>query len=166
MTHEELQLCIVGHLLPRRAILDNSSWSLDVSGSRGGGLGSMFFDPEQLQQPSRQPNQSIKDIDEFRSPGDSIFDKTNQRTSELTTSVFGDTRAQGFLPPFVPLYVLNTSSVQSLPKEDDTWISMTGGGQIRRNSVASVVQSSPCARVEKRKKMSFQPIYQHEEEQQ
>ncbi|KAF8333283.1 hypothetical protein F5887DRAFT_922107 [Amanita rubescens] len=46
-----------------------------------------------------------------------------------------------------------SSSVQSPPKEDDTWISMIGGGQIRRNSVASVIRSSPCARVEKRKKM-------------
>ena len=40
---------------------------------------------------------------------------------------------------------------------------MIGGGQIRRNSVASVIQSSPCARVEKRKKV-FQPMDQHEEE--
>src|SRR6266550_555905 len=41
---------------------------------------------------------------------------------------------------------------------------MIGGGQIRRNSVASIIQSSPCARVEKRKK-TFQPMDQHEEEQ-
>ena len=68
---------------------------------------------------------SIMDVDEFRSPGDSIFDKTNQRTSELTTSVFGDTCAQGFLPPFRPLSVLSTLSVQSPPKEDDTWISVS-----------------------------------------
>jgi len=51
MTHEGLQVYTVGHLLPRGAILDNGSWSVDVS---GGGLGSMFLNPEQQQQQSRQ----------------------------------------------------------------------------------------------------------------
>ena len=49
MTHEGLQVYTVGHLLPRGAILDNDSWSVDVSGSGGGGLGPMFFNPEQQQ---------------------------------------------------------------------------------------------------------------------
>ena len=68
---------------------------------------------------------SIMDVEELRSPGDSIFDKTDRRTSELTTSVFGDTYAQGFLPPFRPLSVLSTLNVQSPSKKDDTWISVS-----------------------------------------
>ena len=42
---------------------------------------------------------------------------------------------------------------------------MIGGGHVRRNSVASVIQTSPCARVEKRKKKHFNPMNSHEEEQ-
>ena len=41
---------------------------------------------------------------------------------------------------------------------------MIGGGKIRRNSVASVLQASPCAQAEKRKKKVFNPMDYHEEE--
>ena len=68
---------------------------------------------------------SVMDVDEARLSGDSLFDNTNQQTSDLTGSVFGDTRAHGFLQPFRPLSVLSTLSVQSAPKEDDTWISVS-----------------------------------------
>ena len=68
---------------------------------------------------------SIMDIDEARSPGHHIYDKTNQQMFDLAPSVFGDTSAHGFLPPFRPLSVLSTLSIQSPPKEDDTWISVS-----------------------------------------
>ena len=68
---------------------------------------------------------SIMDVDEARSPGVHIYDKTNQQTSDLVPSVFCDTNAHGFLPPFRRLSVLSTLSVQSPPKEDNTWISVS-----------------------------------------
>ena len=68
---------------------------------------------------------SIMDVDEAGSPGHHTYDKTNQQTSDLAPSVFGDTSAHGFLPPSKPLSVLSTLSVQSPPKEDDTWISVS-----------------------------------------
>ena len=68
---------------------------------------------------------SIMDVDEARSPGHHIYDKTNQQMFDLAPSVFGDTSAHGFLPPFKPLSVLSTLSVQSPLKEDDTWISVS-----------------------------------------
>ena len=65
------------------------------------------------------------DVDEARSPGVHIYDKTNEQTSDLAPSVFCDTNAHGFLPPFRRLSVLSTLSVQSPPKEDNTWISVS-----------------------------------------
>ena len=76
---------------------------------------------------------SLMDVDEAMS-------LTNQPTSDLTGSVFGDTSAHGFLPPFRPLSVLSTLSVQSPPKEDDTWISVN---PIQSAAMYSLLTFSP-----------------------
>ncbi|PPQ91217.1 hypothetical protein CVT25_001175 [Psilocybe cyanescens] len=92
---------------------------------------------------------------------DSLFEQTGYRSS-VSDSVFGDDFAHqlrgGLLPPnqFRPLSVLSRNSVHSPMKDDDTMISMLGGGHVRRRSVGSIIEASPCVRVEKRKHSAVQ----------
>ncbi|KAJ7784283.1 hypothetical protein B0H16DRAFT_1783285 [Mycena metata] len=66
------------------------------------------------------------------------------------------------LPPhqFRPSSVLSVnSSIHSPMKEDDTMISMLGGGHVRRRSVGSMFDASLCVRVEKRKYVAYQEAH-------
>ncbi|KZP22138.1 hypothetical protein FIBSPDRAFT_953223 [Athelia psychrophila] len=97
------------------------------------------------------------EYDRGTSSGDSLFDQTGNRTSDSSESVFGNEEGQakpyqGLLPAyqFRPLSTVSFASVHSPDREDDTMISMLGGGHVRRRSVASVIEASPCVRVEKR----------------
>ncbi|CDO70210.1 hypothetical protein BN946_scf184942.g10 [Trametes cinnabarina] len=92
----------------------------------------------------------------YASAEDSLFDKTRNRNSVSSESVFGfDPYAQYTRPPpshqFRPLSMMSEMSVHSPPKEDDTMITMLGGGHVRRLSVSSLVEASPCVRVERNK---------------
>ncbi|KAF9560634.1 hypothetical protein CPC08DRAFT_466596 [Agrocybe pediades] len=130
---------------------------------------SMDFQQDRLSSASHvYPYDSIIDAyDEQHksSMEDSLFEKTGyQRTSVMSDSVFGDNDADdleryyrgnqgGFFArnQYRPLSILSRNSVHSPPKEDDTMISMLGGGHVRRQSVGSIIEASPCVRVEKRK---------------
>ncbi|KAF8197689.1 hypothetical protein K438DRAFT_2118350 [Mycena galopus ATCC 62051] len=102
-------------------------------------------------------------IDEERrssSMEDSLFEKTGHRSSD---SVFGYDHHHPpnghLLPPhqFRPLSVLSFNNSVHSPMKDDDTISMLGGGDhIRRRSIGSVFEASPCIRVEKRKHTAFQ----------
>ncbi|TFK33165.1 hypothetical protein BDQ12DRAFT_448473 [Crucibulum laeve] len=113
---------------------------------------------------NRSSFDSILDDDRRSSMDDSLFEKTGHRTSVSSDSVFGDDcfdpNQGGLLPPgqFRPLSIISLNSVHSPMKDDDTMISMLGGGHVRRRSVGSIVETSPCVRVEKRKHSAFQPI--------
>ncbi|KAF9449617.1 hypothetical protein P691DRAFT_799115 [Macrolepiota fuliginosa MF-IS2] len=120
-----------------------------------------------IQMPQQPTYDSIMDVDKRTSMdiSDSIFDKTGQRTSILSEdSVFGydsDSRIQpGQLPPhqFRPLSFISMNSVHSSAKDNDTMITMLGGGHVRRSSLGSIMEASPCARVEKRKHSVFQGV--------
>ncbi|KAI0635339.1 hypothetical protein C8Q77DRAFT_1054820 [Trametes polyzona] len=92
----------------------------------------------------------------YMSVEDSLFDKTRNRTSVSSESVFGfDPYAQWARPPpsqqFRPLSIMSEMSVHSPAKEDDTMITMLGGGHVRRRSVSSLVDASPCVRMERNK---------------
>ena len=95
--------------------------------------------------------------DDRRSTVDSIFDHTGQRSSMSSGSVFGydaNEPARGNLfPPthFRPLSVISLGN-PGTPREDDTMISMLGGGHVRRRSIGSSFEASPCFRHEKREK--------------
>ena len=102
----------------------NATFHQDMSPSYASSSPSDYDQSSQVLSSRNSVCDSIMDVDEARSPSDHIYDKMNQQTSDLTTSVFGDTSAPGFLPPFRPLSVLSTLSVQSHAKEDDTWISV------------------------------------------
>ncbi|GLB36845.1 hypothetical protein LshimejAT787_0311320 [Lyophyllum shimeji] len=90
---------------------------------------------------------------------DSLFERTGERSSVSSDSVFGFDESQaprgGLRPPpqFRPLSVLSMDSVHSPAREDDTMISMLGGGHVRRRSI----DASPCPRIEKRKHSAIQP---------
>ncbi|KAI0692931.1 hypothetical protein C8T65DRAFT_711302 [Cerioporus squamosus] len=95
---------------------------------------------------------------------DSIFDKTGKRTSVSEESVFGPgfdpSYAQQFgrhVPSrqFRPLSMMSEMSVHSPVKEDDTMISMLGGGHVRRRSISSVVEASPCVRMERNRRAAL-----------
>ncbi|TFK19266.1 hypothetical protein FA15DRAFT_709141 [Coprinopsis marcescibilis] len=86
---------------------------------------------------------------------DSLFDKSAaDRTSFASnvTSVFGDDD-NGMAPgrQFRPLSIISNESMHSPAKEDDTMISMIGGGHVRRRSIGSMIDASPCVRIEKRR---------------
>ena len=94
--------------------------------------------------------------DDRRSTVDSIFDNTGQRSSVSSDSVFGyDNEAirGNLFPPthFRPVSIISIGN-PGTPHEDDTMISMLGGGHVRRRSIGSSFEASPCVRVEKREK--------------
>ncbi|KAJ7058075.1 hypothetical protein C8F01DRAFT_1149410 [Mycena amicta] len=106
---------------------------------------------------------SIMDEGRGSSMEDSLFEKTGHRSSMSSDSVFGydDHHPPNghLLPPnqFRPLSMLSmNNSTHSPMREDDTMITMLGGGHVRRRSIGSVFEASPCVRVEKRKHATFQ----------
>ncbi|KAH9913689.1 uncharacterized protein BXZ73DRAFT_81864 [Epithele typhae] len=107
---------------------------------------------DSIMDPSRYQSRSAVD--------DSLFDKTNKRSS-FAESIFGaDPSFMQYTGRYIggqrfrPLSIMSEASQHSPVKEDDTMITaspaMLGGGHVRRRSVASVVDASPCVRVEKR----------------
>ncbi|KAF7339245.1 hypothetical protein MVEN_02002300 [Mycena venus] len=143
------------------------------------GLGERMFDTaggQPLRAISASPPESRSDlrnrssfdsiIDEERrsSMEDSLFEKTGHRSSMSSDSVFGydDHHMPNghLLPPtaFRPLSVLsfNNSTGHSPARENDTMITMLDGGHVRRRSIGSIYEASPCVRVEKRKHIAFQ----------
>ncbi|KAH9846904.1 hypothetical protein C2E23DRAFT_872120 [Lenzites betulinus] len=130
--------------------------------SRGAPLSAISASPESTYSDPAEANRSswdsIMDNDggRYTSVEDSLFDKTRNRTSVSSESVFGfDPYAQYARPPpshqFRPLSIMSEMSVHSPIKEDDTMISMLGGGHVRRRSVSSLVDASPCVRMERNK---------------
>ncbi|KAJ7813377.1 hypothetical protein B0H14DRAFT_3149939 [Mycena olivaceomarginata] len=106
---------------------------------------------------------SIIDEERRDSMEDSLFEKTGHRSSMSSDSVFGyddhDVPNGHLLPPnqFRPLSVLSFHNDRSPMKEDDTMISMLGGGgHVRQRSIGAGFEASPCVRVEKRKHNTFQ----------
>jgi hypothetical protein len=94
--------------------------------------------------------------DERRSTVDSIFDNTGQRSSVSSDSVFGydplETRRNLFPPnPFRPVSIISVGN-PGTPREDDTMITMLGGEHVRRRSIGSSFEASPCFRAEKQKR--------------
>ncbi|KAF9219060.1 hypothetical protein BS17DRAFT_439592 [Gyrodon lividus] len=96
-------------------------------------------------------------------PEDSIFEKTGYRTSVSSSdsSFFeqnlGDAADINNPPRYRPISSLSIASVHSPPSENDTMISMLGGGHVRRQSVGSMIEGSPCLRVERRKNILGDP---------
>jgi hypothetical protein len=104
---------------------------------------------------------------------DSLFEKTGHRTSVSSSdSAFFAVDSSHAPPQFKRLSSYSIASVHSPQKEDDTMISvscrdctcqllvyiflsqMLGGGHVRRRSVGSMIEASPCRQVEKRKHMA------------
>ncbi|KAG2030786.1 hypothetical protein BDR03DRAFT_161432 [Suillus americanus] len=86
---------------------------------------------------------------------DSLFEKTRHRTSVSSSdSAFFAVDSSHAPPQFKRLSSYSIASVHSPQKEDDTMISMLGGGYVRRRSVGSMIEASPCRQVEKRKYMA------------
>ncbi|KAL4261714.1 hypothetical protein AB1N83_006845 [Pleurotus pulmonarius] len=102
---------------------------------------------------------SIMDNDPVSTIDDSLFDKTGHRSSLSSESIFGDDASNPIpghllLPhQFRPLSMLSVRSTDRGPsREDDTMISMIGGGHVRRQSISSVIDGSPCVRMGRKKK--------------
>lgn len=102
--------------------------------------------------------------DERRSTVDSIFDNTGHRSSISSDSVFWHDPANekdqpprhhhNLFPPanlFRPLSLCSTGN-HEMSREDDTMITMLGGEHVRRRSLGSSFEASPCFRVEKQKR--------------
>ncbi|OJA11619.1 hypothetical protein AZE42_05475 [Rhizopogon vesiculosus] len=89
---------------------------------------------------------------------DSIFEKTGHRTSVSSSdsAEFFGVDSSHAPPQFRPLSSYSIASVHSPQKEDDTMISMLGGGHVRRRSVGSMIEASPCRQVEKRKHVTVE----------
>ncbi|KAJ7473614.1 hypothetical protein B0H11DRAFT_2036563 [Mycena galericulata] len=137
----------------------------DTAVDRGMPLRAISASPPESRSDLRNRSSFDSIIDEERrsSMEDSLFEKTGHRSSMSSDSVFGyddHNMPNGhLLPPnqFRPLSMLSVhNSVHSPMKEDDTMISMLGGGHVRRRSIGSLFEASPCVRVEKRKHTMFQ----------
>ncbi|KAG7440055.1 uncharacterized protein BT62DRAFT_938390 [Guyanagaster necrorhizus] len=140
------------------------------------GVGDKMFDTaphEVLTSIFASPSESVKssfdstmDVGSPRSEAvDSLFDHTGIGSSETEESPFGHGYEYGrqrghlappvFRPPSVPSM---NARIAYRPREDDTMISMLGGGHHeRRESIGSImdIDKSPCIRVEKRKHSEF-----------
>ncbi|KAJ7088519.1 hypothetical protein B0H15DRAFT_841620 [Mycena belliarum] len=132
----------------------------DSAADRGMPLSAISASPPESRSGFRNRSSfdSIMDEERRSSMEDSLFEKTGHRSSMSSDSVFGydDRNAPNghLLPPahFRPLSMLSMhNSIHSPMKEDDTMISMLGGGHVRRRSIGSSFEASPCVRVEKRK---------------
>ncbi|KAF6758956.1 hypothetical protein DFP72DRAFT_164935 [Ephemerocybe angulata] len=113
---------------------------------------------------SRPVRDSIAEEEEEEGDGgrrsgvsDSLFDRTGDVTSSVSSgSVFGDDytgQVHGGLLPmhqFRPLSVISLGGPHSPMQDDDTMISMLGGGHVRRRSIGSMIDASPCVRMEKK----------------
>ncbi|KAH0838886.1 hypothetical protein J3R83DRAFT_7313 [Lanmaoa asiatica] len=122
---------------------------------RGGRVHSEGYD-------NRASCDSIMDSRQYESQKtDSLFEKTSCRNSVCSSdSTFfeqhsGDTATKP--PRYRPISSLSIPSVHSPPKEDDTMISMLGGGHVRRRSVTSMIGASPCIQAERRKNILANP---------
>ncbi|KAG2134191.1 uncharacterized protein EDB93DRAFT_1173064 [Suillus bovinus] len=102
---------------------------------------------------NRMSYDSIMSMDHEPQPmEDSLFEKTGHRTSVSSSdSAFFAVDSSHAPPQFKRLSSYSIASVHSPQKEDDTMISMLGGGHVRRRSVGSMIEASPCRQVEKRK---------------
>jgi serine/arginine repetitive matrix protein 2 len=127
-----------------------SAISASPSGSemgRGDGLG------------ARSSFDSI--LDDARSSFDSIFDRPANRASSVSSaSIFGNDDPpppgrkmlfpQAADQKFRPLSIISNTSHYSAPREDDTMVSMLGGEHVRRKSVGSSFEASPCFRAKRK----------------
>ncbi|KAG2365179.1 hypothetical protein BDR07DRAFT_1470529 [Suillus spraguei] len=122
--------------------------------------GSMLSEPFRSgQYVNRMSYDSIMGMDYEPRPAsnmeDSLFEKTGHRTSVSSSdSAFFAVDSSHAPPQFKRLSSYSIASVHSPQKEDDTMISMLGGGHVRRRSVGSMIEASPCRQVEKRKYMA------------
>ena len=104
--------------------------------------------------------------DDRRSTVDSIFENSGQRSSMSSVSVFGydmNDAIHGNLLRTAysrPLSIISIANPRT-PDEDDTMISMLGGGHVRRQSIGSSFEASPCVRVEKREKRKHSDVLHH-----
>ncbi|KAI0794946.1 hypothetical protein C8Q75DRAFT_791510 [Abortiporus biennis] len=88
---------------------------------------------------------------------DSLFEKTGYRSSISSEgSVFGYDESHSHIGEngeflrgnnFRPLSMMSVASIHTAAREDDTMITMIGGGHVRRRSVDSGVEGSPCIRI-------------------
>ncbi|KAI0696589.1 hypothetical protein BC835DRAFT_853465 [Cytidiella melzeri] len=97
---------------------------------------------------------------------DSIFEKTGYKTTyaEESDNVFdldrSDPQEEAYarLRQFRPVSMLSIASMHTAPKEDDTMISMLGGGHVRRRSIDSGIEGSPCINLERKKNTALQHL--------
>ncbi|KZT25561.1 hypothetical protein NEOLEDRAFT_1178340 [Neolentinus lepideus HHB14362 ss-1] len=112
----------------------------------------------------RSSYDSIIDNDRRPSMEDSLFEKTGYRTSVSSESVFGNDCShpvEGDLvlhDYFRPVSMYSEVSIHSPEKEDDTMISMLGGGRVRRRSIGSIMEASPCVKFGKKKHNELEHI--------
>ncbi|KAI5117598.1 hypothetical protein M0805_006712 [Coniferiporia weirii] len=121
-------------------------------------LSSISASPSQIESSRYQTTfDSIMDEDQ-----DSLLDETGRRSSE-SESIFGHDFGRpafqdgGLQPPirFRPLSTYSINDGHSPKREDDTLISMLGGGHVRRRSIGSTFEGSPCVRAEKRRHRGY-----------
>ncbi|KIP05270.1 hypothetical protein PHLGIDRAFT_128997 [Phlebiopsis gigantea 11061_1 CR5-6] len=90
---------------------------------------------------------------------DSIFEKTGQKMScGPSDDVFEfdlsrpEQESYVRLHQFRPISMMSMASVHSVAGEEDTMITMLGGGHVRRRSIDSRIDGSPCAPLERERK--------------
>ncbi|KAF7791167.1 hypothetical protein EIP86_002178 [Pleurotus ostreatoroseus] len=130
----------------------DSDYGMPLAAITGSPTGSTFDDSEDIISRSELPTSydSIMDGDPRSSVFDSLFDKTGYRTTHSNVDVFDidvSHPAQGRhlrSAQFRPVSILSLGSVNdTMTKDDDTMISMLGGGHVRRRSVDIWVEHSP-----------------------
>ncbi|GJE99043.1 hypothetical protein PsYK624_152830 [Phanerochaete sordida] len=93
------------------------------------------------------------------SVADSILEKTGAPAShDATDDVFSFDAARpnqaafSRINQFRPISMMSTTSGHSIPQEGDTMISMIGGGHVRRRSIDSRIDGSPCIKLERKER--------------
>ncbi|THG95127.1 hypothetical protein EW026_g6465, partial [Hermanssonia centrifuga] len=95
---------------------------------------------------------SIMDDDQRSTMDDSLFEQTGYKTTVSLDNVFdfdaSDPNQERYLRTrqFRPVSIISMASAHTAVREDDTMISMLGGGHVRRRSIDSLIGGSPCIR--------------------
>ncbi|EKM52947.1 uncharacterized protein PHACADRAFT_259113 [Phanerochaete carnosa HHB-10118-sp] len=101
---------------------------------------------------------SVFDTERRASVTDSIFEKTGMPTShDVSDDVFEFDLSRPTDSPrlnqFRPISMMSVASTtHSIPRSEDTMISMIGGGHVRRRSIDSRIDDSPCIDLERKEK--------------
>ncbi|KAI0084592.1 hypothetical protein BDY19DRAFT_519961 [Irpex rosettiformis] len=101
-----------------------------------------------------------EEMNQLKAPSEDSLPVFSEDDGDVFSSAHSDAQQDAYqrLRQFRPLSMISVSSTHSSPNEDDTMISMLGGGHVRRRSIDSGIDRSPCNNKERKKRTALQHL--------